>query len=484
MRRLAAPLAALALLFGCTVGPDYVRPEVDAPAAFRYEVTNAPDLVNTVWWEQFDDAVLNQLITTALAQNKDVRIAAARVEEAAGVLGTTRSQLFPQAGAGADVARQQVSRFSGTTTLRDDVRRTYDSYQVLLSASWEIDFFGKLQRQTEAARATLLATEDGRRATLLALVAAVANEYVALRDLDKRLEISRRTADSRGESVRLFDLRFKGGVVAELELEQVRSEYEQALAAIPDLERQIVQQENLISVLLGANPGPIPRGRRLDELALPAVPAGLPSELLEQRPDLLQAEQNLVAANADIGAAKALYYPTISLTGQAGTLSTQWSKLFTGDARTWNFGPTISVPIFTAGAIRGQVTQAEARQQQALYQYQQAIQTAFRETEDALVGQLKLREQLAVQARRVTALKGYARLARLRYDNGYTSFLEVLDAERSLFLAELDYARNQGDLFQALVNIYKAMGGGWVVQANELAPGPNVDVQANPPMLP
>jgi multidrug efflux system outer membrane protein len=484
MRRLAAALAALALLSGCTVGPDYVRPEVDAPAAFRYEVTNAPDLVNTVWWEQFDDAVLNQLITTALAQNKDVRIAAARVEEAAGVLGTTRSQLFPQGGAGADVARQQVSRFSGTTTLRDDVRRTYDSYQVLLSASWEIDFFGKLQRQTEAARATLLATEDGRRATLLALVAAVANEYVALRDLDKRLEISRRTADSRGESVRLFDLRFKGGVVAELELEQVRSEYEQALAAIPDLERQIVQQENLISVLLGANPGPIPRGRRLDELALPAVPAGLPSELLEQRPDLLQAEQNLVAANADIGAAKALYYPTISLTGQAGTLSTQWSKLFTGDARTWNFGPTISVPIFTAGAIRGQVTQAEARQQQALYQYQQAIQTAFRETEDALVGQLKLREQLAVQARRVTALKGYARLARLRYDNGYTSFLEVLDAERSLFLAELDYARNQGDLFQALVNIYKAMGGGWVVQASELAPGPNVDVQANPPLLP
>jgi outer membrane protein, multidrug efflux system len=330
----------------------------------------------------------------------------------------------------------------------------------------------------------LLATEDGRRAILLTLVAAVANEYIALCALDKQLEISRRTADSRGESVRLFELRYKGGVVAELELEQVRSEYEQALAAIPDLERQIVLQENLISVLLGSNPGPIPRGRSLDELALPRVPAGLPSELLDRRPDLLQAEQNLVAANAEIGAAKALYFPTISLTGQAGTLSTQWSKLFTADSRTWNFGPTITLPIFTAGAIRGQVAQAEARQQQALYQYQQAIQTAFRETEDALVGQLKLREQLTVQARRVKALRGYARLARLRYDNGYTSFLEVLDAERSLFNAELDYTRNQGDLFQALVNLYKAMGGGWVVQANQLAPQPNVDVQTNPPIFP
>jgi multidrug efflux system outer membrane protein len=347
----------VALLPGCKVGPDYVRPEVETPATFRFEVRDAPDLVNTAWWEQFDDPVLTQLITTALAQNKDVRIAAARVEEAAGVLGVTRSQLFPQVGAGAGVVRQQVSRFSGTNTLQEGFNRTFTNYQVLLSASWEIDFFGKLQRQTEAARATLLATDDGRRATLLSLVAAVANEYITLRDLDKQLEISRRTADSRGESVRLFELRFKGGVVAELELEQVRSEYEQALAAIPDLERQIAQQENLISVLLGSNPGPIPRGSTLDELALPAVPAGLPSELLERRPDLLQAEQNLVATNAQIGAAKALYYPTISLTGQAGTLSTQWSKLFTGDARTWSFGPTVSLPIFTAGAIRGQVAQ-------------------------------------------------------------------------------------------------------------------------------
>ena len=472
------------LLAGCKVGPDYVRPEVETPATFRFEVRDAPDLVNTAWWEQFDDPVLNQLITTALAQNKDVRIAAARVEEAAGTLGTTRSQLFPQVGAGAGVSRQQVSRFSGVNTLQEDVNRTFTNYQVLLSASWEIDFFGKLQRQTEAARATLLATEDGRRATLLSLVAAVATEYVTLRDLDKQLEISRRTADSRYESVRLFELRFKGGVVAELELQQVRSQYEQALAAIPDLERQIAQQENLISVLLGLNPGPIPRGKTLDELTLPTVPAGLPSDLLERRPDLLQAEQNLVAANAEIGAAKALYYPTITLTGQAGTLSTQWSKLFTGDARTWSFGPSISVPIFTAGAIRGQVAQAEARQQQALYQYQQSIQTAFRETEDALVGQRKLREQLAVQSRRVTALKAYARLAKLRYDNGYTSYLEVLDAERSLFEAELDYASNQGDLFQSLINLYKAMGGGWVVQANDLAPQPNIDVGANPPIFP
>ena len=484
MRVAVVAVAMVVALAACKVGPDYVRPKVDTPATFRFEESDAPDLVNTAWWEQFDDVVLNQLITTALAQNKDVRIAAARVEEAAGILGTTRSQLFPQVGVGAGVARQEASRFNATTTLQEDVKRTFTNYQVLLSASWELDFFGKLQRQTESARASLLASEDGRRTTLLSLVAAVANEYVTLRDLDKQLEISLRTADSRGESVRLFELRFKGGVVAELELEQVRSQYEEALAAIPDLERQIAQQENLISVLLGLNPGPIPRGKTLDDLTLPTVPAGLPSDLLERRPDLLQAEQSLVAANAEIGAAKALYYPTITLTGQAGTLSTQWNNLFSGDARTWSFGPSISVPIFTAGAIRGQVAQAEARQQQALYQYQQAIQTAFRETEDALVGQLKLREQLAVQGRRVKALRGYARLARLRYDNGYTSYLEVLDAERSLFEAELDYARNQGDLFQSLVNLYKAMGGGWVVQANQLAPQPNIDVQANPPIFP
>jgi multidrug efflux system outer membrane protein len=476
--------AALAVLAGCKVGPDYVRPAVDAPASFRFEVSDAPDLVNTAWWEQFDDPVLSELIATSLEQNKDVRIAAARVQGAAGLLGATRSSLFPQVGGSAAAPRQQVSRFSGVNTLREDVDRTFSTYQVLLSASWEIDFFGKLQRQTEAARANLLATEDGRRATLLALVASVANAYVSLLNLDKQLEISRRTAESRGESVRLFDLRYKGGVVSELELNQARSEYEQALAAIPDLERLIVQQENLLSVLLGRNPGSIPRGRTLDELTLPMVPAGLPSELLERRPDLLQAEQNLIAANAQIGAAKALYYPTIALTGQTGTLSTQWSKLFTGDSRTWSFGPSISLPIFTAGAIRGQVAQAEALQQQALYQYQQAIQTAFRETEDALVDQVKLRAQLAVQVRRLTALKTSARLARLRYDNGYTSFLEVLDAERSLFNAELAYAQNQGELYQALVNLYKAMGGGWVVRANQLAPQPDVDVQGNPPIFP
>jgi multidrug efflux system outer membrane protein len=484
VRRAAAAVATFAALAGCTVGPDYVRPTVETPAAFRFEVRDAPELVNTAWWEQFNDPVLNGLIASALEENKDVRIAAARVEEAAGVLGVTRSQLFPQLSGGAGAGRQQVSRYTGTTTLAREVDRTFTNYQVLLSAGWEIDFFGKLQRQTEAARATLLATDEGRRATILALVASVANEYVRLLNLDKQLEISRRTAESRGESVRLFDLRYKGGVVSELELNQARSEYEQALAAIPDLERLIAQQENLLSVLLGRNPGPIPRGRTLDELTLPAVPAGLPSQLLERRPDLLQAEQNLIAANAQIGAAKALYYPTISLTGQAGTISTQFSKLFSGPASTWNFGPTVNVPIFTAGAIRGQVAQAEARQQQALYLYQQAIQGAFRETEDALVDQNKLREQLSVQARRLTALRAYARLARLRYDNGYTSFLEVLDSERSLFLAELDFAQNQGDLYQALVNLYKAMGGGWVMQANEQTPQPNVDVRSNPPIFP
>lgn len=484
MRRTLLATCIVAMVPGCLVGPDYVRPKVDEPATFRFEERDARDVVNTAWWEQFSDPVLNDLIGIALAENKDVRIAAARVEEFAGRLGTTRAQLFPQLSGSADVARQEASRFSGTTTLPREVDRTFTSYQAFLNGSWEIDFFGRLRRATESARADLLASDEGRKQVVLTLVSAVAFQYLNLRDLDKQLEIAKRTADSRRETVDLFNLRYAGGVISQLELEQVKSQYEEALATIPLIEKQIAQQENALSVLLGRNPGPISRGRTLDELALPEVPAGLPSQLLERRPDILQAEQSLVSANAQIGAAKALYYPVISLTGQYGSISTQLSDLFTGAARAWNFGPTITLPIFSAGAIRGQVAQAEARQQQALYSYQKAIQGAFQETEDALIDRTKSLERLSVQTRQVEALASYARLAKLRYDNGYTSYLELLDAQRSLFNAELDYTRTQGDVFQSLVNIYRAMGGGWVVIADQSTPPPNVDVTANPPIFP
>ena len=296
----------------------------------------------------------------------------------------------------------------------------------------------------------------------------MASSYVNLRDLDKQLEIAKQTADGREEGYKLFKLRFEGGIISLLELSQVKSEYEEALSRVPVYEKLIAQQENALSVLLGRNPGPIPRGKSIDELVLPSIPAGLPSDLLANRPDILQAEQNLVAANANIGVAKAQYFPTISLTGLLGYASNDLSKLFTSSGFTWAYGAPITVPIFTAGAIAGQVKAAEAVQQQLVIRYQQAIQTAFREVDDALVDQKRSRETLEAQGQQVGTLMQYARIARLRFDEGYTSYLEVLDAERSLFNAQLSYAQTQGTIFQSLVNVYKAIGGGWVVEADKM----------------
>jgi len=302
--------------------------------------------------------------------------------------------------------------------------------------------------------------------------------------LDRQLDIAQRTASLRGESLRIFDLRFKGGVISEMELQQVRSEYETALAAVPALAKQVAQQENGLSVLLGRNPGSVTRGGVLEKLALPAVPAGLPSELLERRPDIRQSEQQLAAANARIGVAKAAFYPTISLTGLLGVASAGLSNLFTGAARTWTYAAALNQPIFTGGTLTGQLLVSEAQQRQALYAYQQAIQTAFGEVEDSLVDQAKTRDQLAAQQRQVEALGRYAQLARLRYDNGYTSYIEVLDAERSLFQSQIQVAQAQAQLHFALINLYKALGGGWVDDAERLAPQPGVDTLRSPPLFP
>jgi multidrug efflux system outer membrane protein len=356
----------------------------------------------------------------------------------------------------------------GQTPLPSSINNPSGFYQGGFNGSWEIDVWGRLRRLNEAARADLLSTEEGRRSVILTLVTSVANGYVNLRDFDKQLQVSERTAKSREESYRLFKLRFEGGVISEMELSQVKSEYELALSRIPFIQKLIAFQENALSVLLGKNPGPIPRGRTIDELTLPIVPAGLPSDLLERRPDVRQAEQNLIAANARIGAAKALYFPTISLTGAFGWSSTDLSKLFSGPSQAWSWAGTFISPIFTGGAVTGNYKAAQALQQQALFRYQQAIQTAFREVDDALAEQKRTREQLASQKQQVDTLKDYARIARLRYDEGYTSYIEVLDAERSLFNAELSYTETQGVLFQALVSLYKAMGGGWVTEADKM----------------
>jgi outer membrane protein, multidrug efflux system len=454
---------ALLLLNGCLLGPNYERPKVDIPADFRFAGPQAQEIANTPWWQQFNDPALNDLIDTALQENKDIKVAAARVDQFLGQFQTTRSQLFPQIGANASAGRERVP--TGSTILPPGVGNVVNQYQLALNASWEIDVFGRLRRETEAARANLLSSEEGRRATILSLVASVASTYINLVSLDRQMEIANQTVRSREESVKVFNLRFTYGEVSQMELAQAQSEYEAALATIPQLEQQIATQENAMSILLGRNPQPIKRDRELDDLATPQVPAGLPSDLLTRRPDLRQAEQDLIAANAQIGAARALYFPQISLTGLFGAQSTQFSQLFKGPSRVWSFAGTVTQPIFTAGGISGQVKAAEAAQQQALFSYEKAIQVAFQDVDDSLITMQKTREARDVQGRQVDALRTYAHLARLRYEGGYSSYLEVLDAERSLFQSQLSYTQTQGAALASVVSLYKAMGGGWVTDA-------------------
>jgi multidrug efflux system outer membrane protein len=467
----AAALAGLALLAGCMVGPDYRRPEVPVPATFRYEpkaVAQAPDVE---WWMAFGDPVLDAYIVEALEHNKNLQVAVANVEQAAGILTTTRSPLFPQASYQGTGARQRYSE-QGPTRISSFVENPQTSYQVLAGASWELDLWGRIRRLTESARANLLATDDARRGVVLSLVASVATTYLQLLGLDEQLAVAQRTLDTYGQSVKLYELQNKYGQVSKMQVEQARSQYETAAAQIPAIRTQITQTENALAVLLGRNPGPIARGKKLEALALPAVPPGLPSELLERRPDLMQAEQQLVSANAQIGAAKAQYFPTISLTGALGSASTQLNDLFKGPAGIWSYGGSIIGPVFTGGAIAGQVAQAEAQQRAALANYELAIQNAFADVENALAANANLAEQLAAQQRLVRALSEYARLARLQFNGGYTSYTTVLQAEQQLFPSELNLATIRAQLYGSLVNIYKALGGGWVDKADGLAPQP------------
>jgi len=471
MNRLIMLTSVMLLVAGCAIGPDYKQPEMASPPAWLVDQKIAQDMANTAWWEQFNDPVLNDLIRTALQENRDLRTATARVEEFYGRYGATRANLFPQIGYGGSAGKVQLTE-QGPYSISPGTGSQFSSYQANFTASWEIDIWGKLRRATEAAKADLAAAEDVRSGVILSLVTSVATAYIDLRSLDQQLDIARQTLKLREESVRLFEIRFKGGNISEMELSQVRSEYYVALASIPDLEKRVRQQENLINFLLGRNPGPISRGKALGEITLPAVPAGLPSDILARRPDIRQAEQQLIAANARIGVAKAQYFPSISLTGLFGSSSTDLGDLFTGPAKTWNFAGNITGPIFNAGRIKGDVKAATALQQQALFLYERAIQNGFREFEDSLIDQDRTRLQLDAQKQQVEALATYARLARLRYENGYTSYIEVLDAERSLFNGQLTYAQTQDVLLRSLVNLYKAMGGGWVVEADKLSQPP------------
>ena len=464
-RTLIVSIMAVICVAGCMIGPDYKRPGIGTPQSFRYEPKEVAETANTEWWKQFNDPVLDQLIAEALANNKSVKIAVANVEQAAGQLMPTRSALFPQVSYNAVADRERDSR---NNVVPPPTQNPYSSFQVLGGATWEVDLWGRIRRLTEAAQANLLASDEARRGVILSLVAEVATSYIQLCAFDEQLAIAKRTLKTYGDSVRLFELQHTYGQVSKMTVEQARSQYETAEATIPQIEIQIVQTENALSILLGRNPGPIARGRTLAELGIPLVPAGLPSQLLERRPDICQSEQNLIAANAQIGAAKALYFPTISLSGAFGKSSHELSDLFKGPSNMWSYSGSIIGPIFTAGAITGQVKQAEAAQKAALSAYEQTIQNAFADTENALNSREKLGEQFTAEQKRVAAYKEYTRLAWLKYNGGYTPYLDVLYAETQLFPAELSVAQTQAATFISLVNIYKAMGGGWVNEAEHL----------------
>ena len=456
-------LVLVASLSACMVGPDYRRPEVDVPAAWRLGATEAVEIANIAWWDQFRDPVLSELVRTALANNKDLEIATASVDQAAAQYGIVRSAQFPQVNAGVSAARE---RSSANAPLPGG--RTVNDYGVNLSASFELDVWGKLRRATESARANLLATEQGKGTVVLTVVTTVATGYIQLRALDRQLQIAQDTSDSFSEVARLQRIRFEEGAVPESDYRQAESQYRDALAHVPELEREIARQENFISVLLGRNPGPIARGSDIDGFLFPAVPGALPAALLERRPDIRQAEQQLIAANADIGVAKAAYFPDISLTGLLGLESAQLSDLFKGPSRVWSFGAGVAQPIFNAGRIRAQVAQAEALQREALYTYQKAIISAFQDVENALIDQTKFGQVRTEQGRNVAALRRFRDLAELRYREGATIYLEVANAEQSLFNAELAYVATQAQLFQSYANLYRAMGGGWIEEAERL----------------
>jgi outer membrane protein, multidrug efflux system len=461
----AAYLAVCALSFllaSCTVGPNYKRPRVEVPANYRNPSQpeapqpNAASLGDEKWWEVFQDAELQKLVHTAIQQNYNLQIAASRVIQARNQVTITRSNQFPDVSGRVGYLSQRNPSFPPLPSYE------INATQLQGSASWDIDFWGRYRRATEAARASLLSTEWARRAVISSLVANVAAAYFQLRELDLQLEIAKRTLASRQESVKLTETLVNGGATSLVDLRQAQQLVETAAATIPDIERQIQQQENLIKTLLGENPGEIVRGRRLtDEPLPPTIPAGLPSALLERRPDIREAEQNLVAANAEIGVARAQLYPDISLTGAGGAETPALTRLFTSGAGIWSVAGAVTQPIFTAGRLRANVRLSEAQQQEALFNYKQTVQQAFSNVSDALIGYSKYRQFREHEEALAAAAKDAADLANTRYNGGVTSYLEVLTNETNYFSAELSLAQAQLNERLSLVQVYNALGGGW-----------------------
>ena len=463
--RLIFSIAAAVVLSGCTVGPNYKKPVASVPPTFRGltdEETAKNDPASQgdqKWWEVYQDQELQTLIRTALKQNYDVRIAGARILAAEAQLGVARADQYPNVSAGASLVDQRQAKTPVTPPLE------VGAGALNVSAGWELDFWGKFRRATEAARANLVSTEWSQREVLATLVASVASAYFQLRALDLSLEISKRTLNSRQESLRLTQVLASGGSTSLLDVRQAEQLVFTAAAEIPVLEQQIEQQENLISILLGENPGSIRRGLKLtDQVRSPDVPPGLTSALLERRPDIQAAEQQLIAANAEIGVARAAYFPQISLSGTAGFESDALTHLFGGPAGTWLYGAQLTQPIFTAGRIRSNVKLAEAQQQASLLTYQQTIQGAFRSVSDALIARRKSKEFRTQQELLFGSAQDAARLSHMRYNGGVTGYLEVLTNETNAFTAELELVQAQLNEYLSSVQLYQALGGGWQQQ--------------------
>jgi outer membrane protein, multidrug efflux system len=463
-----ATFLLVATLAGCAVGPGYQRPDTDTPAGFRGSATMGAELAATNsladldWWQVMRDPQLQNYIAEALTNSWDIKIAAARVLQAEATARITRSQFLPTVGAGADWVTTRASE-DGASTIPPGVnpRREFGSVYGTMAA-YEVDLWGRIRRANEAALAQLLATEAAQRTVRQTLVAQVATAYLGLLELDYELEIARGTYSGRTNSLTLTTARQEGGVASQQDVYQAQILVSIAEATMADTQRRIEQQENELNVLLGRNPGSPRRGERFLRQDLDvSVPPGLPSDLLNRRPDIRAAEQSLVAANADIGQAKAAYFPKVTLTGYYGFQSVALSDLFTGGSQTWQFGPAVSLPVFTGGALRGNLKLAQARFEEAVAQYQKTVQNSFREVSDSLIAYQRTREFRARLEEYTQANRNAAELANVRYEGGVTSYLEVLYNEQELFTAELRLAQARLNELLSVVSLYRALGGGW-----------------------
>ncbi|HSB96620.1 MAG TPA: efflux transporter outer membrane subunit [Spongiibacteraceae bacterium] len=461
LTRAMSLVAALGMLNGCALGPDYKRPELPVPDNYRWQDRAAGEttLGDLGWWQVYSDPQLQEILNTAVAANLDVRIAAARVEQARATLGSTRLQFLPNISAEAGATRAKSSAYA----ILAEQDRIGEIDNAALNVSYELDIWGRLRRSTETARAQLLATEYAQRAVLVGLVADVASAYFKLISFDEQLTVTRNTVATRQKFVELTRAKHDRGVVSGLDVSTAEAELATAQANIPDLEREIAQTENQLSILLGQNPEAIARARRYDDDGplLPMPPVGLPSALLERRPDLRRAEQNLIAANAQIGAAKAALFPTISLTGVLGSRSLELSQLFTGPAETWLAGVNLVQPLLDAEKNIYQVDFARAGKREALLLYQQAVQNAFKEVADALIARQKFAELQFAQETKVAALRRANQIALARYQVGYSSYFDVINSNRDLFNAELSLATAYLNSLLSSVQLYQALGGGW-----------------------